>query len=728
MTKIRGIVEYFEDQEDFDFFQIKVKTFDNEVIIIEGNFEGLFDGELIEAEVSGPVGERGDKPVFECSHIRVSNPTTDIELKAFLSGGLFPKIGEKRAETIVSQGLCSDNYISYLPNIIEGMRGLSQPNIEAIKSALQVHTLTVKLDDFLADHGLYTSGFRIANKLGIKSLSTICANPFTLGIEFEYSFNECRTLAKSLKAVAPLSVSFNDIALCAVICYMRKAMNGSTWIAKERIVETIERTIPSICDIAMPPEGWTFEKCIQKGINEKRITIENERVYFSETYKLERFCAKKIKDIIISGGHNKDSFFNPAYSSKTLAKEQARAIQGILEEQISIITGGPGTGKTTTIGEACISLEKAGYRVGLAAPTGKAANRLSVASQREAMTIHRLISAGKIDFSNAPVKLFNTIIVDESSMIDLKLLYLFLSRIKPGTKIVFVGDFDQLPSVEAGNIFKDLIESGVIPVFELTENHRLKAMNSSLQMLIDDIRFGVVKEPEDYNDESFKYICVKSPDDAMKEMLETVANLKETKGSRAVKVLSPYFTAKSKYGCEIINPKLKSVWNPENSLTDFTPGDIVMNTSNNKKKGIFNGDMGYVIKADSEEKKIDVIFGENSNRRTISLGEDDMGRIILAYAMTVHKSQGSEYPVIVLVIPHGSKMLNKNLLYTAISRAQEKVIIIGSWIDFQEASSLVDARNTSLAEKIREEMGLDHKRISFEPTKPARQLEFDFEI
>ena len=718
---MRGIVCLYEYQDDFGFEQIKVVLSDNSTIVLEGDFTMINNGELIEFDNPKASGLVDGNPLYEVEGYRVVDPVDMNELSMLLGGGLLPKIGLSRARRIMSNvSFTLENYTDSIVSALNGMRGLSKSDKEAILERLYEHETAVALDSLFQSCGVQTTGAKLAKRFGRDALQTIRQNPFILGTDFAFMFNDCIHLARTIKKETKCSFQFSDMAICALICFIRQRMRGSTWLDKSKVLDVVSY-LELAMDVATPPDGWTIEKTLEDAISENRLVVEEDRIYFREYYMFEVLSAQRL--IPLSSYRLTRIPFTP---SPKLCDEQNNAIETMLSNPVVIMTGGPGTGKTTTISGVIRPLEAAGFRVGLAAPTGKAAVRLANATGKVAMTVHRLLGIGLKDPDNAPIKLYDAVIIDEASMLDIELLNKLLASLHPGSRLVFVGDFDQLPSVNPGNVLRDLIESECIPVCELVENHRQSRSNGGLAKCINDIRDGVVQDKSIYCGSDLVLVPACGPDEIKEKTLETVSALSKTRGKREVKVLSPFRRENLKCSCEQLNPLLRPLWGiNSDSDSQFHEGDIVMMTRNDKKKALFNGDMGIVLQVNEESGTTRIAFGEH-NRRILDFEESELGTLILAFAMTVHKSQGSEYKVVVLALVPRSLMMTRRLLYTAISRAQDELIIVGDWETFVSAVNTFENRNTSLAERIRLANGLDPVRIPFVSRRPAVQFEMVF--
>lgn len=360
-------------------------------------------------------------------------------------------------------------------------------------------------------------------------------------------------------------------------------------------------------------------------------------------------------------------------------QEQRDAIRKAATEGVMILTGGPGTGKTTTLRGMLAVLTYYGYTYELCAPTGRAAKRMSEMTHQEAMTIHRLLEYQNGKFSrdeNNPLAA-DVIICDEASMVDLLLMQSLLLAMKEGAKFIIIGDNDQLPSVGPGRVLGDLIDSGKVPTVKLTQIHR-QAEGSYIIYNAHRIINGNFPILDNRNAKDFFFDEVSDEEQAAKEVISLVkTRLPAQFAGKEIQVLCP--NRKNASGCNMLNVIMQEALNPEGPATEhcgkiYRRGDRVMQTKNNYKKGVFNGDIGTVTAADGDS--IYVMFDDGETAQHYD--DEELGELDLAYATTIHKSQGSEYDIVVIVLMTSAGiMLQRNLLYTAVTRAKSVCLIVG---------------------------------------------------
>ena len=453
-------------------------------------------------------------------------------------------------------------------------------------------------------------------------------------------------------------------------------------------------------------------------------------VYFYRYFTAECTIAKGLAQLdnppegLVKVGNNMDFLIKKVESEKgiRLSQEQIDAVTGCIGNPncgVSIITGGPGTGKTTIIKALISIMEDAGLKVAVAAPTGRAAKRVAEASGHPASTVHRLLEysfddeAGIMRFGKNqrdPLD-YNGIIVDEASMLDLMLTEALCEAIKPGARLILVGDIDQLPSVGAGNVLRDLIESDYFYTAKLTQIYR-QAQESFIVVNAHRINSG--QQPIYKND--FELVPLR----VQKDILDEIVKLACQYPLERVQVLTP--TKKNMLGAENLNTLLQEAFNPFSLLKDQLPfgekifrvGDRVMQTKNNYRleyrfdkdskgssgKGVFNGEIGMVAAVDKEERQVTVVYEDG---RWVDYPYVMLDEIELAYAMTVHKSQGSEYPVVIIPMTYFYPSLaTRSLIYTAVTRGKEKVIIVGSpdYMNRMIANNQSRDRNSGLKSRL----------------------------
>lgn len=706
MAEIQGSVEaivFKNDENGYVVARIKEK---NKLITITGCIPYIIEGQelnLIGEWVTHP--QFGEQFKVDISEESLPNTTKGIE--RYLASGVISGIGPVTAKKMVE--IFGEETFNVLENNIERLKeieGIGDKKIATIQESFNKQRELKNVMMFFQNYGVTTNQcLKIYKKYKNDSIRIVKENPYILtediaGFGFKTSDKIARNLGIELNS--PFRISSGIKYIINQFCGL-----GNTCMPYNRLVkEAIE-----ILGVA---EEHIKESLIYNAY-EGKIKIEEcngEQYVFTIPYfYCELGVTKKILTLSLCN-FNKleidvDDEINKFEKDNEIkfAPSQKEAIKGALISGIEIITGGPGTGKTTIIN--CISqiFEKYGMTVFMAAPTGRAAKRMSEATGKEAKTIHRLLEMGMSEeeelftkTEESPLQC-DVIIVDEASMIDILLMHNLLKAISLGTRLIIVGDVDQLPSVGPGNVLRDLIESNCVKVVKLKDIFR-QSSKSMITLNAHKINNG---EMPVLNEKDKDFYFINGEEGVV--ILDTIVGLidkrlptfnKSWDKLKHIQILTPM--RKGVLGVDNLNEKLQQVLNPKSPNKKekefremlFRVGDKVMQTKNNyslKWKriagfgenegiGIFNGDMGYIEDIDEEKDVITVIFDEERKVIYESMYLDELE---LAYAITIHKSQGSEFPVVVVPSFMGPPLLmNRNLLYTGITRAKSLVVIVGS--------------------------------------------------
>lgn len=454
-----------------------------------------------------------------------------------------------------------------------------------------------------------------------------------------------------------------------------------------------------------------IEKAIDSLIKQKQIVNENGNIFLKRLYKAEVEIANDIKFITSSHKnvfdkkklniHQIEKKFGISYDSL-----QEEAIRTALSAKLMVITGGPGTGKTTVVRGVIEALKLQKCKIKLAAPTGRAAKRMQEATGMQSQTIHRLLGINPAERcfdhdKDNPLE-GDVLIVDECSMIDVSLFAALMKAIPYNMKLILVGDIDQLPSVGPGNILRDIISSGICPVIRLNTVHR-QAMESKIITNAHKINHGQM--PDLNTNKEYDFLFYEQDDgEAIQDMIVKLFTYFKSRGAEA-QILSP-MKHRSGLGTEELNVKIQETVNPEgeelkSGINVFRVTDKVMQIKNNYTKKVFNGDVGVIINVDKHNKVLTVKFEDQ--HEPIEYKDGEIGELILAYACTIHKSQGSEYPIVIMPFTYSFYiMLERNLLYTGLTRAKRKFILIGEKKAVQQAvrNAPITKRNTMLSQRL----------------------------
>ena len=643
--------------------------------------------------------------VEECEEIL---PTSKDGIEKYLSSGIIQGIGPVTAKKIVNK--FGEDTLNILDNNIERLKeieGIGKKKLETIIESYREQRELKNITIFLQTHGLSVNQcLKIYKKYGASSVDTVKNNPYILcdeisGIGFKTSDKIARSLG--IEIDSPFRIQSGIRYVINEFC-----ANGHTFMPKDELIKEASNVLTVSGDI--------IEENIKNAVLDRKIKLERvndkEGVFTIPNYYCELGITNRIltlaisnfQDISVDVEHLILQFEKK--NNITFAESQKDAIISAFQNGIEIITGGPGTGKTTIIKCIIEIFETCGLKVLLGAPTGRAAKRMSESTGKEATTIHRMLDMGVFEkeesvfVTNAEEHSLeaDVVIIDEASMIDITLMNALLKSIKVGTRLIIVGDVDQLPSVGAGNVLNDFIESGFTKVVRLKEIFR-QGKESMIVVNAHKINKG---EMPKLNEKGTDFFFIRN--DIQEGILNTIIDLINTRlpkfnsnwdKLKSIQVLVPM--KKGVLGVTNLNEKIQNVLNPKAPYKKekefrsmiFREGDKVMQIKNNyslkwtriagkgehEGSGVFNGDMGFIENIDLEGKKLSIIFDDE---RRVIYDFMYLDELDLAYAITIHKSQGSEFPVVIIPAYMGAPLLmNRNLLYTGITRAKEMVVVVG---------------------------------------------------
>ena len=652
---------------------------------------------------------------FKFDRFQVTKPNTINGIERYLGSGLIKGVGPKYAARIVQRfGLMTLEVLDQEPERLSEVEGLGRKLVEKIKEAWQEQKEVHEIMVFLQGHNISaTYAVKIYKTYGRASLQVVRENPYRLtediwGIGFR--------IADRIAISVGLPTHDPSRARAGLLFVLTEASgSGHCYLPVQELLKESSQLleVPLTLVEAQLPEL----------INQEKLVLSDDRVYLATLFYAEQGVATAL--LRIADGPPPWGKLNPADELQaigaemefTLAPEQSEALQVALENRLAVITGGPGTGKSTILKAMILMLEKKGVRISLACPTGRAAKRLSEATGRQASTIHRLLEftpavGGFSRNADHPLET-DLLVIDEVSMLDIVLANALLRAVPTGCAVLLVGDGDQLPSVGPGNFLKDITASGLVKVAQLTRIFR-QGEGSLISVNAARLNQGQPFDllPDYKGDKDFYYISRETPEEIEKEIVSLCAGrLADKYGFDPrldIQVLSPM--RKGLVGIDSLNRRLQQVINKRGedlspgAAERLTVGDKVMQLRNNYDKEVFNGDLGLVLEADEEEQ----VWTIEMDGRPIRYEAAEISELQLAYAITVHKSQGSEFPCIILPI-HSSHypLLQRNLLYTAITRGRKLVIVIGSRkaIGMAISNDRVRQRNSGLRERMLEGVG-----------------------
>lgn len=737
MEQLQGLVEHIVYHNNENGYTVLNLMCQGDEVVCVGTMPVISEGEYIKAE--GDYVEHATYgQQFKISTFSVEVPEDIYSLERYLASGAIKGIGPKMAHKIVGK-FKEDTFriMEEEPERLAEIKGISQRIAQEIYEQFHDKQDMRQAAMFLTKFGISSNlAVKIYNQYGTRLYDIIRENPYQLaddisGIGFK--------LADDIAHKAGIGQN-SDYRIRSGIIYMllQGSLSGHTYLPKDLLVERTAQLLE--IDASMIDKHLT-DLSIDKKIMLRELNGQPV-VYASTYYYLELNVARMLKGL------------NMTYDISDLPLEQVirkiqeeehlelddmqrKAVMEAVKNGVMIITGGPGTGKTTTINTLIKYFEYENLEIRLAAPTGRAAKRMTEATGYEAQTIHRLLELTGVPEENASAHFerneqnpleADVIIIDEMSMVDINLMNSLLKAVMPGTRLILVGDVNQLPSVGPGNVLKDIINSHCFSVVMLTKIFR-QAMESAIVTNAHKINAGI---PIDLNHKTTDFFCMKRYD-ATSIIGVLIALIRDKLPPNVgaapyeIQVLTPM--RKGELGVERLNTILQQYLNPpepgkreyEHRQSLFREGDKVMQIKNNyqieweiqdkyhipvdKGVGVFNGDTGIIKEINTFAQTLTVEFDEG---RRVDYPFGQLDELELAYAITIHKSQGSEYPAVILPLLSGPKMLfNRNLLYTAVTRAKKCVVIVGSDSTVQRMIENVNEqrRFTGLKERIEEVMG-----------------------
>ncbi len=684
MEEIYGYIEnivFTEEEKGFTVARLKEPK-KKELICIVGYMPSVQPGESIRCKGEWKIHpEYGQQ--FEVKSFELQAPTDLVGIQKYLESGMIKGIGPIYAERIVHRfGLNTLDIIDKSPERLLEISGIGEKRIEKIKTCWHEQQSIREVMIFLRGHGVSPSyAQKIFKKYGDKSVEKVRSNPFQLAKEIHgIGFKSADAIAQGL-GISPDSPSRIDAGIEYTLWELSN--DGHVCYPLKDLVPEIEAILQ------VPKEA--IEKRIQILVERQEIVKDGDKVWVRALFLTEIGIARELSRLAQAPCRIRPVHIDKAIDwvqnklQIELAPEQKIAVGLGVKEKTLIVTGGPGTGKST-ITKAILSItEKITSRILLAAPTGRAAKRMSEITGKKAFTIHSLL---EIDFATGKFKrnrdnplVCDLIIVDEASMIDTQLMNHLLKAIPAETRVIFIGDVDQLPSVGPGNVLKDLIHSERLPVIQLKKIFR-QAAGSLIITNAHRINQGEFPDLSYHPRADFQFIESENPDEVVKTIVDLVTNrLPKTYRFHRfddIQVLSPM--KRGLIGSENLNAILQQHLNPSPTPLFrmgrcFHVGDKVMQIRNNYEKEVYNGDVGKITEIDLTEQTMKVGF----EGKIVSYDFIEIDELILAYAVSIHKYQGSECPCVIIPV-HTShfKMLFRNLLYTGLTRGKKRVVFVGT--------------------------------------------------
>ena len=696
LIEIKGQIEritYHNEENSYTIAKMKIGG-RQDLVTAVGNLLSVSAGEVLKLK-----GEWHNHPKFGEQFKIISYesvvPATVKGIEKYLGSGLIKGIGPVMANRLVTKfGMETLNVIETETRRLCEVEGIGDKRIGMIKKAWDDQKEIRDVMVFLQGHGVSPAyAAKIYKKYAKASVAVVQQNPYKLATDiFGIGFITADKIAGNL-GISKESLIRAEAGILYVLHQLSD--EGHVYYPYEPLVEECKKILGVERDTIVKAFGKiSFEKKIViEDLNKEDIKENNKAVYLAKFHVCEVGVAARLQELmrfpkkLKAFDREKALEWVQGELKIQLAKNQKQAVKEAIEKKVMVVTGGPGTGKTTIINSIIKICGRLGQRVLLSAPTGRAAKRMAEATGHESKTIHRLLefSPKEGDFKrdeNNPLDA-DLIVIDETSMVDIVLMYQFLKAVPKDATLILVGDVDQLPSVGAGSVLKDIIDSGCIPTVMLNEIFR-QAKESLIIVNAHRVNNGQMPIIEGSGDslQDFYFFIIEEPEKVAEKIIELCKEkIPQKFGYRSIddiQVLTPMH--RGLVGASNLNTELQKHLN---SSTDelvrgglvLKVGDKVMQIRNNYDKEVFNGDIGRINKIDREEQEIIV----NYDGRMVSYEYSELDEIVLAYAVSVHKSQGSEYPVVVMpVLTQHYMLLQRNLLYTGITRGKKLVVLVGT--------------------------------------------------
>ena len=737
--EIKGQIEDFIYQNESNSYSIAVfSTEEQEVITVVGYLPFIAVGDTLKLNGKMVVHqEYGEQ--FKIDTFEKLMPENAAALEKYLASGTIKGIGPATARKIIEKfGEETLNVFKFEPLRLAEIKGISKDKAYDIGEEFNEKWEVWQIVSFLEEFGIGANNSKkVYDALGVNAVEKIQENPYIL-VDIVYGVNFHNIDKIAMQIGIPMD---SDYRIKSGIKYalLISSYNGNTCVKKDNLIVFVKNTL-EVTEESIEDNIVNLNVKSEIVVEEKE---DGEWVYLEPLYRAEKNIATKLKTLRdfenIKYIKNFDNLIklNEEKLQIELSEKQFNAIQEVNENNVCIITGGPGTGKTTIIKFLIDIYKEKKKKVVLCAPTGRAAKRMTETTGEDAKTIHRLLEIGKfeedklgsIDTDVTPVDA-DVIVIDEMSMVDIFLMNYLTKAIYLGTKVIFVGDSNQLASVGPGSILKDLIESEQFVTVHLDKIFR-QAAKSKIIINAHNVNQGLTfigkKDYSEDSEEDFFYINEANQDKMVYQVISLSKERLQKYGDyeffKNIQVLTP--TKKGKLGTKELNINLQSALNPKIEDVEekqyggivFREGDRVMQIKNNydiywergrdgnistyeSGTGIFNGEIGRISKINKNEHQLEVTFDD---KKIAWYSYSDLEQLEHAYAITIHKAQGSEFDVVILAIPPSSNMLlTRNLLYTGITRAKKLLIVIGNknLIEFMIQNCDTQKRNTGLKEKL----------------------------
>ena len=679
-------ITFHNADNGFCVLRVKVKGH-KDLVTVTGSAPSISAGEYIKC--SGIWhNDRNHGKQFKADFLKSLPPDTLEGIERYLGSGLIKGIGAHFAKRLVSAfGEKVFEVIENQPDLLSTVDGIGKIRAQSICANWQDQKIIREIMIFLQSHGVGTTrATRIYKTYGEKAIEVVSENPYQLAKDIRgIGFVSADTIAGNL-GIAKNSLVRARAGIAHVL--LEATSDGHCGLPKELLIQNSQKLLEIEKDL--------IELAIVEEIKLKSLTADIlnniDTIFLTSYYVYEKNIAKILLNLAkspVTWSKTDTATITPLVEEELniqLAKSQKLAIGKALENRLMVITGGPGTGKTTLVNALLKTLTAKKLNIKLCAPTGRAAKRLSESTGLEATTIHRLLEIdpayGGFKRNEESPLLCDYLVIDETSMVDVPLFYSLLRALSAHSALLLVGDVDQLPSVGAGQILKDIISSKIITTVQLTEIFR-QAATSNIITNAHRVNHGILPNMQASKEESdFYFVEAEHGDDIINKIITMIKDRIPKRFNlnpvHDIQLLCPM--QRGGTGARSLNVELQKVLNPNYTSgilkfgQIFAVGDKIMQTENNYDKETYNGDIGVIRAINEQEQEITINF----YNRDVIYDYTDLDQITLAYATTIHKSQGSEYPAVIIPLTMQSyMMLRRNLIYTAITRGKKLVVIIG---------------------------------------------------
>ena len=712
MEALRCIVEritYQNEKNGYSVIRCRAKDY-RELITVVGLMPEVHVGSVLSLTGKWKLDPKFGRQ-FAVETVEETLPATVYGIEKYLGSGLIKGIGPKFAKRIVSAfGEDTLRIIEEQPEELLKINGIGPLRVERIKKSWAEQREIKNIMLFLQRHDVSTShATKIFKTYGENSIAVVQENPYRLADDiWGIGFHTADMIARKLGFDQTRPVRLRSGLLYTI---NKLSEEGHCYATRElllkagsALLDVKEELLSATLDEMILAEDVKTEEVPETG---------EDAIYLPPFFFSEIGTARRLREIFSAPKQLtlKNEGLEGRIRQKTgmvYDETQMKAIRTALESKILILTGGPGTGKTSTTRGIITAFREAGARILLAAPTGRAAKRLSETTGMEAKTVHRLLEVKPPEGyqrNEANQLEGDVLIVDECSMIDLLLMHNLLKAVPDSMTLILVGDVDQLPSVGAGNVLRDVIDSGCFPVVRLTKIFR-QAQSSRIITNAHRINKGQMPDLSNGRESDFFFVEQEDAEAAAGEIVDLIRTRLPAHyrvSPRDIQVLSPM--QRGSVGAANLNQMIQEAVNPgeagfRRGGVQFRARDKVMQIRNNYEKEVFNGDIGIVESTDPEERELTVNF----EGRSVSYDISELDELVLAYAVTIHKSQGSEYPIVVMpILMSHYVMLQRNLVYTGVTRAKKVLVLVGTKkaLALAVRNSTVRKRNTLLALRIR---------------------------